>query len=183
MQYQYLYRYSAVASHVRISGYFASAHYKFSAQTIRRALSLYVVADQSQCYTRTMAKSLRFLAALAASLAALQVIAAQFDYSQQPIPDPFQLGDRYPDREEVEVCRPIVDHIDRNSARFTNELVLNTNPSITFSNNDARLMTSRMQTRLDRLRQLYTRGFTVLKAWTQYPDPEVADIASLHYEG
>ena len=130
-----------------------------------------------------MAKSRRLLAALATSLAALQVIAAQFDYSQQPIPDPFQLGDRYPDREEVEVCRPIVDHIDRNSARFTSDLVLNSDLNAVFSNNDARRMTSRMQSRLDQLRMLYTGGFTVLKAWTQYPDPEVGDTASLHYEG
>lgn len=106
---------------------------------------------------------------------------SNFDYSGQPIPDPFRLGDRYPDREEMDVCRPIFDHIDRNSVRFRNELVLD-NSSMTFADVDA-WMTSRMYSRLNRLRQLYTRGFTVLKAWTQYPDSEVHDRASLHYEG
>ena len=104
---------------------------------------------------------------------------SNFDYSGQPIPNPFRLGDSYPDREEMDVCRPIFDHIDRNSVRFRNELVLD-NSSMTF---DERWMTSRMYSRLNRLRQLYTGGFTVLKAWTQYPDSEVHDPTSLHYEG
>ena len=121
--------------------------------------------------------------ALAAYFVALQMVAAQVDFSQQPIPDPFELGDRYPDREENDVCRAIVTHIDRNSARFTNELVLNTHPDIDFFDSDARQMSSRMQTRLDRLKELYNKPFTVLKAWTQYPDEEVENITSLHYEG
>lgn len=107
---------------------------------------------------------------------------SNFDFSGHPIPDTFRLGDRYPDREEMDVCRPIFNHIDRNSVRFRNELVLD-NSSMTFDNADARWMTSRMYSRLNRLRQLYTGGFTVLKAWTQYPDSEVQDLASLHYEG
>ena len=106
-----------------------------------------------------------------------------FDYTQQPIPTPFTFGDMYPNRPETDVCRPIFDHILRNSARFTNELVLNTNSHIEFATEDARRMSSRMQTRLDRLAQLYSGDFTVLKAWTQYPDSEVPDASSFHYEG
>ena len=131
-------------------------------------------------------KSCRLLAAVAAVLilqATVAMAQSNFDYSQQPIPNPFRQGNRYPNRPETDVCRPIFDHILRNSDRFTNELVLNTNPQIAFETADSRLMTSRMQTRLDRLRQLYRGDFTVLKAWTQYPDPEVQDSTSLHYEG
>ena len=132
-----------------------------------------------------MAMSCVIPVVFAAALAVLPATLAQsnFDYSQQQIPNPFQLGNRYPNREETDVCRPIYDHIDRDSARFTNELVFNTNQNIEFSTTDARRMTSRMQTRLDRLRQLYTRDFTVLKAWTQYPDSDVQDSGSLHFEG
>ena len=108
---------------------------------------------------------------------------SQFDYSQQPIPIPFLLGDSYPDRPETDVCRPIFDHIRRDSARFTNELVFNTNQRVTFATSDSRRMTSRMQTRLDRLREIYNGGFTVLRAWSEFPDSEVADSQSLHYEG
>ena len=111
------------------------------------------------------------------------VAQSNFDYSQEPIPTPFLLDDSYPNRPETDVCRPIFDHILRDSARFTNELVLNTNPQITFATSDSRRMTSRMQTRLDRLRQSYNGQFTVLKTWTQYPDSEVPDNTSLHYEG
>ena len=132
-------------------------------------------------------KSCRLLAVAAAVLTVLPAAATlaqeNFDYSQQPIPNPFRLGNRYPNRPETDVCRPIFDHIVHNSDRFTNELVLNTNREIAFATDDARRMTSRMQTRLDRLRQLYGGYFTVLKAWTEYPDPEVLDSTSLHYEG
>lgn len=132
-----------------------------------------------------MAKSCQLLAFVAAVTCVMLPVGAltNFDYSEQPIPYPFRLHDRYPNREETDVCRPIFDHIQRNSARFTNELVLSTNPHIAFASVDARRMTSRMQTRLDRLSQLYIGDFTVLKAWTQYPDREVKDSASLHYEG
>ena len=108
---------------------------------------------------------------------------SQFDYSQQPIPIPFVLGDRYPDRPETDVCRPIFDHILRDSARFTDELVYNANQQVTFATDDSRRMTSRMQTRLDRLREIYDGEFTVLKAWTEFPDSEVQNDLSLHYEG
>lgn len=108
---------------------------------------------------------------------------SQFDYSQQPIPIPFVLGDRYPDRSETDVCRPIFDHILRDSARFTDELVYNANQQVTFATDDSRRMTSRMQTRLDRLREIYDGEFTVLKAWTEFPDSEVQNDLSLHYEG
>ena len=122
-------------------------------------------------------------AALLLLLPAAVLGQSDFDYSQQPIPIPFELGDRYPDRPETDVCRPIFDYILRDSARFTNELVFNTNPSVTFATTDSRRMTSRMQTRLDRLLEIYDGEFTVLKAWTEFPDSEVVDSLSLHYEG
>ena len=129
-----------------------------------------------------------FLLALATAAITLLLQTAvlaqsQFDYSQQPIPIPFVLGDRYPDRPETDVCRPIFDHILRDSARFTDELVYNANQQVTFATDDSRRMTSRMQTRLDRLREIYDGEFTVLKAWTEFPDSEVQNDLSLHYEG
>jgi hypothetical protein len=123
------------------------------------------------------------VAAAAATLLPATLAQSQFDYSQQPIPIPFLQGHRYPDRPETDVCRPIFDYILPGSARFTSELVLNTNPNIQFATPDSRRMTSRMQTRLDRLREIYDGGFTVLKTWTQFPDSEVEDALSLHYEG
>ena len=129
-----------------------------------------------------MAMSCAHFVLFAAAVSVLPATIAQleFDYT---IPDPFELGNGYPDRNEADVCRPIFDHIERDSARFKNELVKHVNPKIVFFNNDAHLMSSRMQMRLDGLREIYTGKFTVLKAWTQYPDSEVQDSASLHYEG
>ena len=109
---------------------------------------------------------------------------AQQDFSTGEIPDPFMLGNRYPDREEEQVCRSISDHIERGSVRFTNELVTNTNSRINFETADSRVMTSRMQTRLDRVANLYSRSFTVQKAWTEFPDPDFPNNnRSLHFEG
>ena len=130
-----------------------------------------------------MASCISFFYAFVAILLPVVIAQSNFDYSQQPIPIPFYEGDRYPNRPETDVCRPIFDHILRNSARFTSELVFNTNPDITFATMDSRRMTSRMQTRLDRLREIYSGDFTVLKTWTQFPDNEVLDPSSLHYEG
>ena len=82
------------------------------------------------------------------------------------------------------MCRPIVDHIDRNSARFRAELVTNTNSKISFATADSNIMSSRMQSRLDRLADLYTSGrMTIRKAWSQYPDSQLAGVNSLHFEG
>ena len=113
---------------------------------------------------------------------------AQQDFSTREIPNPFGVGDFYPARPEEDVCRSILDYIDRGSARFTNELVTNLNRDINFATDDSRLMTSRMQSRLDRLATLYyqrrSRRFTVLKAWTEFPDADLAgNNRSLHYEG
>ena len=107
----------------------------------------------------------------------------EFNFSRQPVPDPFRLGDRYPDRDEVVICRPITSYIRRDSVRFTNELVLNSHRRIKFKDADARLMSSRLQTRLNGLRRVFGGRFTVLKSWTDYPDPEISDIRSLHFEG
>ena len=70
-----------------------------------------------------------------------------------------------------------------------NELVTNTNGDIVFSTTDSRIMSSRMQSRLNSLATLYYQWkgkrsrITVLRAWTQFPDPQVNDEMSLHYEG
>ena len=122
-------------------------------------------------------------------LIAIQVspVQGQQDFTTAQIPNPFRVGNFYPPRPEVEVCRPIRDYIDRNSARFTNELVTNTNADITFSTADSRIMSSRMQSRLNSLATLYrqqaNRRMTVLRAWTQFPNSQVNDDTSLHYEG
>ena len=117
----------------------------------------------------------------------VSLVRGQQDFTTAEVPDPFRVNDFYPPRPEVEVCRPIRDYIDRNSARFTNELVTNTNADITFSTADSRIMSSRMQSRLNSLATLYRqqtgRRMTVLRAWTQFPDSQVSDDKSLHYEG
>ena len=115
--------------------------------------------------------------------ALLQWGRAQQDFTVEPVPNPFTLGDRYPDREEEEVCRTVRDYIVRNSVRFTTELVTNVNSQIDFGTSDARIMTSRMQTRVNRLATLYGQRFTVLKAWTEFPDSDLTNERSLHYEG
>ena len=124
---------------------------------------------------------------LFAAFALVPVAQGQRDFSTAEVPDPFRVGDIYPPRPEVEVCRPIRDYIDRNSIRFTNELVTNTNRDITFSTSDSRIMSSRMQSRLNSLATLYRqqtgRRMTVLRAWRQFPDPQITDNMSLHYEG
>ena len=126
---------------------------------------------------------------VAAALIALQVLPTQGqqDFTTAQIPNPFGVGNFYPPRPEAEVCRPIRDYIDRNSARFTNELVTNTNADIIFSTSDSRIMSSRMQSRLNSLASLYRqqtgRRMTVLRAWTQFPNSQVNDGMSLHYEG
>ena len=111
----------------------------------------------------------------------------QQDFTTAQIPNPFRVGNYYPPRPEVEVCRPIRDYINRNSARFNNELVTNSNPDITFSTSDSRIMSSRMQSRLNSLASLYRqqtgRRMTVRRAWTQFRDSQVNDDTSLHYEG
>ena len=131
----------------------------------------------------------RWLLVATTLLIALQGLPTQGqqDFTTAQIPNPFGVGDFYPPRPEVEVCRPIRDYIDRNSARFTNELVTNTNADIVFSTSDSRIMSSRMQSRLNSLASLYRqqtgRRMTVLRAWTQFYNRQVNDNTSLHYEG
>ena len=135
---------------------------------------------------QNQAKTLQLLCA-ALALVLVSIVQAQQDFTTAEVPNPFQVGDFYPPRPEVEVCRPIRDYIDRNSARFTNELVTNTNPDITFSTSDSRIMSSRMQSRLNSLASLYGqqtgRRMNVLRAWTQFPNAQISDDKSLHYEG
>ena len=118
----------------------------------------------------------------------------QLDFSRGQVPT-FRVGVFYPGRStnpivaEVETCRAITDRIERNSARFNAELVTNTNNAITYTTANSRIMSSRMQSRLDDLARTYANRFgnrrlTVLKAWTPYPDPQlVNEPESLHYEG
>lgn len=130
---------------------------------------------------------LHLLLVVAAMLHLIPYIFAQQDFSIAQVPDPFRVGDMYPPRSEVEVCRPIQDYIHRSSARYDSQLVTNTNGDIIFDTADSRIMSSRLQSRLNTLAASYKRRFdrkmTVLKAWTPFPDPDLNDDYSLHYEG
>ncbi len=142
-------------------------------------------------------KKMQAFSSVLCALTVLQIFIpaghSQQDFTTAQIPD-FRRGVFYPARSsnaaeaEVRTCRAITDRIDRNSARFNNELVTNTNTRIIFSTADSRLMSSRMQSRLDDLAEEYFKKFsrrmTVLKAWTPYPDRDLSgDQESLHYEG
>ncbi len=133
-------------------------------------------------------------AILLLALCNMQSSVAQQDFSEAPIPNPFQRGNFYPPRSEVDVCRPIQNYIYRGSARFNAQLVTNTNPNVNFATSDSRIMSSRLQSRLNNLVQIYnfnSRGLrnsnptlSILKAWTEFPDNDLAnDDLSLHYEG
>ena len=127
-------------------------------------------------------------------LAILHVLKCQQDFTQAQIPT-FSVGIFFPTRSlnaeqtEQAVCRAIVDHIDRDTPRFRSELVSNTNSRITFQTADSRLMSSRMQSRLDMLEGLFrsatknSRRMTIQKAWTPFPDSQLTSDTSLHYEG
>lgn len=112
-----------------------------------------------------------------------------FQFIRGPVPDVFTVGQHYPSRNETEECRPIRIRIERDSTQFRNNLVVNTNPGIDFANSDARRMTSRLQTRLNRLANRYYEEYglrlTVLRAWVEYRPGEdgLDDSFSLHYEG
>ena len=122
----------------------------------------------------------------------LQVTSGQQDFTRAQIPA-FRVGIFYPARSnnvreaEIMTCGAITDRITRNSARFNKELVTNTNRDINFPLADTRIMTSRMQSRLDYLAsayyRTYSRKMTVTKAWTPFPDSQLRDDNSLHYEG
>lgn len=111
-----------------------------------------------------------------------------FQYTRGPVPDNFQVGQHYPARSEMEECRPIRLRIERNSRLFRINLVVNSNPNIHFAGNDAKRMTSRLQSRLNSLASLfysrYQLRLTVHLAWVEYsPEDGVGDPQSLHYEG
>lgn len=115
--------------------------------------------------------------------------AQDFDFTIKPIPETFSVGQHYPDAPEDEVCRRIVDTIDRDSARFNNELTtfttrIGVNDNVHFRGTYSRIMSFRVETALNNLAALYGDSFTVVKSWSQFPDPELAgDDRSLHYEG
>ena len=108
-------------------------------------------------------------------------------FQQEPVPDPFTLGDRYPDRDEVVEVRPIKLRLRRTSQRFRDTIIRNTNNDLSYANDDARLMTSRLKSRLDTLGELYEdryrRELQVLLTYAEEGNPSVTDPASLHYEG
>ena len=109
-------------------------------------------------------------------------------FQQEPVPDPFTLGDRYPDRDEEVEVRPIKLRLRRTSRRFSETIIRNTNNDLSYANDDARLMTSRLKSRLDRLGELYEdryrgRRLRVLLTYAEENNPSVSDSTSLHYEG
>lgn len=111
-----------------------------------------------------------------------------FSYSRGPIPSVFHVGTRYPDRNETEECRPIRLRVARNSRLYRTQLVTNTNPQIIFQTADARVMTARIQARLNALAASYYRHYsakiTVLRSWSEYSANDgIGDPNSLHYEG
>lgn len=108
-------------------------------------------------------------------------------FQQEPLPDPFELGDRYPDRDETVEVRPIKLRLKRTSNRFSETIIRNTNNDLAYDNEDARLMTARLKSRLDALGELYEdeydRKLVVLLTYAEESNPDVTDPASLHYEG
>ena len=115
------------------------------------------------------------------------VVVSQQVFQQDPVPDPFVLGDRYPNRDEFEECRPIKLQLERTSSRFSATITQNTNPDLNFANTDASLMTSRLKSRLDILAGLYTgrfgRKLNVLLTYAEAGNSQVTTNDSLHYEG
>ena len=101
-------------------------------------------------------------------------------------PTELSLNQRFPNKDETEVCGNIRDVIERDSGRFRRILVRNTNDQIDYINDDARRMTSRTKSKLDVLASLVISEWSdyklhVAQAWTDQVLP--SDSASLHYEG
>ena len=114
-----------------------------------------------------------------------ELVGAQV-FQQDPIPSFTTVGTQYPSLDEDEQCRPIKLRLIRHSTRFTATLVRNTNNEITYDNEDARFMTSRLKFRLDLLAEWYFNNYNAtLKVLLAYAEPTVVtDRAnSLHYEG
>lgn len=96
------------------------------------------------------------------------------------------LGQRYPNKGEIETCGNIRDIIRRNSARFRKILVRNANNEIVFANDDCRRMTARAKSKLDVLASRVRRQWSnvwlkVMLAWTDQIIQQAP--ISLHYEG
>lgn len=112
-----------------------------------------------------------------------------FIRSRGPVPSVFHVGSRYPDRNETEECRPIRLRVVRNSRLYRTQLVTNTNPQLHFETADARVMTRRVQARLNALAASYYRRYaariTVQRAWSEFSisNDSIGDPNSLHYEG
>ena len=109
-------------------------------------------------------------------------------FQQEPVPDPFELGDRYPDRDEEVEVRPIKLRLQRTSRRFSETIINNDNNDLSYANDDARLMTSRLKSRLDILGGLYEDEYRrqkleVVLTYAEEGNPDVTDPNSLHYEG
>ena len=123
----------------------------------------------------------------AASCTLAQSDDEEFLFTNDPVPDTFQLHQRYPDRPETEECRPIRLHIGRGSRRFRSELVTNDHSFVHFSSADARIMSLRLRSRLNELAQSFydEHGvwLSVGKAWTEQGDSDIVEPDSLHYEG
>lgn len=113
---------------------------------------------------------------------------SSFSFSRGPVPSVFHVGTHYPDRNETEECRPIRLRVVRNSRLYRTGLVTNTNPKIIFRTADSRVMTARVQARLNALAASYYRQYsakiTVLRSWSEYSANDgIGDPNSLHYEG
>ena len=109
-------------------------------------------------------------------------------FQQEPVPDPFELGDRYPDRDEEVEVRPIKLRLQRTSRRFSETIIRNTNNDLSYANEDARFMTSRLKSRLDTLGELYEDEYRrqkleVILTYAEEGNPDVTKPNSLHYEG
>ena len=97
------------------------------------------------------------------------------------------LNQRFPDKEETDVCGTIRDVIQRDSGRFRRILIRNTNNQAEYVDDDARRMTSRTKSKLDVLASLVNNEWKglvkvrVIRAWTD--QVEASDPTSLHYEG
>ena len=111
----------------------------------------------------------------------------EFEFRQDSVPDPFTLGDRYPNRDEFDECRPIKLQLERTSSRFSATITQNTNRDLNFATADASLMTSRLKSRLDILASLYRQQFggslNVLLTYAEAGNPQVTTNDSLHFEG
>ncbi len=111
-----------------------------------------------------------------------------FDFSNGAVPEVFQLGQSYPNRSEVEECRPIRLHIQRDSRRFHSDLVYNADSKVNFLHTDAHYMTARLEVRVNLLAERYYAEFgveiVVVRAWVAFgEDDDLEDALSLHYEG